>query len=261
MTEELKLANKTKTTIQQGRTVLGTVVTTPAPQIVEALGWAGLDFVMIDTEHAPLSTESVEQVVRAAGVSGVTPLVRVLDNDAGLILRCLDIGSMGVHIPGIKNADDAKKAVEAAKYWPLGNRGLSPSHRAARYGQMPVKSYIDSANENTMIVIHIESQEGIDSIDQILDVDGIDVVFIGAFDISQALGVPGQVHHPSVVHAIDTIITAARARNIVLGAGAGNIEGAQSLKEKGVQYILLSTALRLLCATVKNVYKRIVGTV
>lgn len=261
MTKELKFVNKTKSAIQQGRTVLGTIVTTPTPQIVEALGWAGLDFVMIDTEHAPLSTESLEEIVRAADVSGITPLVRVLKNDAGMILRSLDIGSMGVHVPGIKSADDAQKAVAAVKYQPLGNRGLSPSHRAARYGMLPVKSYVESANECTMLVVHVECKEGVDNIEQILDVDGIDVVFIGAFDISQSLGIPGQVDHPLVTSAMDTIIRAARKRNIVLGAAAGSTENAQKIREKGVQYILLSTALRLLCDTVTNAYKEIVGIV
>jgi len=252
-----KSQNRIKQALRNGKTVLGTIVTTATPSIVEVLGSAGLDFVMIDTEHAPLVAESIEDMVRAAEVSNITPLVRVRDNDASLILRCLDIGAMGVHVPGVSTAEAAQKAVRAVKYWPLGERGLSPSHRAAGYGQIPLPEYMDWSNQNTMLVIHVEDKEGLDNIDEILDVSEIDVAFIGVMDLSQHFGVPGQTDHPIVQEAIVKILRAATKKNIAVGSAVGNIEQALELKRRGFRYIILSTALRLLWSIANDARRQI----
>jgi len=251
--------NRTKQALRDGKTVMGTIVTTATPSIVEILGSAGLDFIMIDTEHAPLVAESVEDMVRAADVSGVIPLVRVRDNNASLILRYLDIGAMGVHVPGVSTAEATQKAVQAVKYWPLGERGLSPSPRAAGYGQVPLLEYMDWSNQNTMLVIHIEDKEGLENIDEILDVSEIDVAFIGVMDLSQHCGVPGQTDHPIIQEAIDKILRAATKRNIAVGSAVGNINQALELKRRGFRYIILSTALRLLWSVANDAHKQITG--
>ena len=251
------MRNEVKLALTEGRTVVGTIVNFASPDVVEALGWSGLDFVIIDGEHGPLGIETIASLIRAADVGGIVPVVRVASNSAADILRPLDVGAKGLHIPQVSNSELARLAVTAAKYWPMGSRGLSLSHRAARYGQAETGRYLVQANEETMIVAHIEDQEGVSNIDDIVAVPGVDVVFLGTMDLSQSMGLPGQVNHPRVRSAVTSVIEAAARASVAVGAVAGDAERALALKEIGVRYVVLSTALRLLSTRVREIIERV----
>lgn len=218
----------------------GPFVEAPAPELVEALGVAGFDIAIIDCEHAALSGEQVAHLIRAATVAGLAPLVRVRESSPGRILEALDLGATGLHIPQIASAEDAERAVRAVRFPPLGERGFNPFVRAGRYGALPVPELRREAADDTLVVLHIEAAGALDDIDQILAVPGVDVAFLGPYDMSQTLGVPGEVTHPKVVDALRSIVQASAARGVTVGCFASRPEHAALWLSEGVRYLAYS---------------------
>ena len=232
--------NLMKEKLQKGGIAVGVIVQDPAPQVVEVLGLLGFDWLFIDCEHSPMSLEEVGKLVMAAELRGITPLVRVPQNLPEIVLRYLDIGAMGIIIPGLETVEDVEIAVSGAKYPPEGMRGLA-GVRSADFGLSgPLGDYVKIANRETMVLGVVESRKGVENIEGILDTEGIDGVSIGSNDLSQSLGVPGQTGHPLVVEAIDKILAAGRKKGKPIG---GLIRGGETPKqyiEKGYQMLLTS---------------------
>jgi 4-hydroxy-2-oxoheptanedioate aldolase len=226
-----------KQRIQNGETVVGPFVIVPSATLVDTLGYAGMDFCIIDTEHGPISTETAADLVMAAQGSGVAAIVRVGQNDERLILRALDVGADGVQVPQINTADDARQVIHAAKYAPLGARGLSIFTRAGDYYAHRGADHASRQNAETMVVVHIEGRQGLDNLDDIMTVAGIDVLFLGPYDISQSLGLPGDVRHPKVERALQDAAGKARAGGRAVGSYARDVEMGKWLKDLGVQYL------------------------
>lgn len=195
----------------------------------------------------------------AADAAGITPIVRVRENQQVEILQNLDLGYAGVQVPNVDTPEQARNLVSYVKYTPLGVRGLSPSVRACDYGTCGVQEYIDTANANTMIVSHCESKTCVENLDEVLKVDGIDVIFIGPMDLSQSYGVPGKTTDPEVKAAIDTITAKTLAAGKAVGTTAASAEAAKALIAKGVQYILLSSDEGIIVKWGKETISRIRG--
>jgi 4-hydroxy-2-oxoheptanedioate aldolase len=217
--------NKTKSELSAGHAVFGSEVMFPSPDVVEILGYSGLDFAYIDTEHSSTSLESMAHMIRAAEISGATPLVRLPENPRGeygpQIMRVLDLGAMGVIIPQVDTAEVAEAVVQAVKYHPRGNRGMFDVSRQSGYGfALSGPEYIARANDETLVVVMIESAVGVRNISSILEVPGIDVILIGSSDLSQSLGRPSDLTHPDVVGAIDTVMSAAQTAGVATGVGS-----------------------------------------
>ncbi len=229
-----------KKRLQAGEVVVGPFVIIPSVPLVDTLGYAGMDFCIIDTEHGPVSQESATDLVIAAQGTGVAPIIRVGDNDERLILRALDIGADGVQVPQINNIDDANKVVHAAKYSPMGERGLSIFTRAGDYFVNQGEGHTDRQNAETMVVVHIEGQRGLNNLDEIMTVDGIDVLFLGPYDISQSLGMPGDVRNPKVEDALKEAAGKARAQGRAVGSYAKDVEMGRWLIDLGVQYLSIN---------------------
>lgn len=229
-----------KRRLQAGETVIGPFCIVPNLSMVEALGHAGMDFIIIDTEHGPIDIQTAQDMCIAADHMGVAPIVRVGENHEWLILRALDIGSAGVQIPQINTVEDAKHAVKAAKYAPLGERGLSIFTRAGDYFAHEGEGFIQKQNEDTTVVVHIEGQRGLDNLDAIMTVDGIDVLFLGPYDISQSLGIPGQVRDKKVEDAIRAAAQKARSQGRAVGSYAKDVDMGKWLLDIGVQYLSIN---------------------
>lgn len=206
-------ANSLKARLRAGETVLGCFINLPSPPLVELAALAGFDFVVLDAEHGPLSEYDVYLMCLAADATGIVPIVRVPQNVPGVILRYLDVGPLGLHVPQINTPEEAEAVVRAVKYRPRGWRGLA-GVRAAAYGTQPLSQYTRHANEETLVVVHLENVAGIDRLPEIVAVDGVDVVFVGTTDLSHSLDVPGQLDDPRVQAALDrTLELARRAEN------------------------------------------------
>jgi 4-hydroxy-2-oxoheptanedioate aldolase len=229
-----------KSKLREKGFLLGPFVETGSPEIVEALGLAGHDIAIIDREHGAYSGEVVGGLIRAATLAGVAPLVRVRNNAPGEILEALDLGAVGLHIPQISTAQQAARAVSAARFPPAGERGFNPFVRAGAYGVEAVEDFRRTADQDTLLVLHIEAGESIGRIAEILAVEGVDVAFLGPYDLSQTLGVPGQVTHAKVRQAMKAITTAASERDVVVGCFANSAEQAEIWLGEGVGYLAYS---------------------
>lgn len=239
--------NTTKARLKAGETVLGCFVRTPDPGLVEFIAYLGWDFLVFDGEHGTIDPNRCEDMVRAALLRGVTPIVRATTNQAPVILRYMDTGAHGVHIPWVNSGAEAEAAVQAVKYWPRGQRGLAGTTRAASYGQvMSLAEYVRAANAETLTVVHIETAEAVERIDEILAVEGVDVVFLGPTDLSHSYGFPGDPSQPVVQQAMDRVIEAARRANVAIGTLVRDADGARAWRERGAQYI--TTTMELILA-------------
>lgn len=249
--------NQLKKKIQNGQSAIGTFVKMTDACVPELLALAGFDFFVLDTEHVAIDREQLTHIVRAADAAGITPIVRVRENQQVEILQNLDLGYAGVQVPNVDTAQEAKDLVSYVKYTPLGVRGLSPSVRACDYGTCGVQEYIDQANANTMVISHCETKTCVENLDEILQVDGVDVIFIGPMDLSQSYGVPGNTADPEVKAAIAQIMEKTLAAGKAVGTTAATPEAAKQLIAKGVQYILLSTDQAIIVKWGKNAISQI----
>ncbi len=185
-----------KTKLKQGKTVIGTWCEIPSAESISVLAASGLDFVIIDMEHGSMDFQSASHMVMAAQAGGCSPLVRVSANSESDILRALDTDAEGVVVPHVENLADAKRAVSAIKFPPQGNRSLNPYTRAGKYHMS--QNFTASKNSQTTIILIIEGEEGIANIEEILKLPEVDVIYIGTYDLSAALGIPGQTQNPRI---------------------------------------------------------------
>lgn len=230
----------------------------PSPQIVEMVGKLGYDWVMIDCEHGSTSPESIEMMALAAEATGITPIARPWTNSAEAILRVMDRGAMGVQVPHVNTAGDAKRAVESVKYYPQGNRGLAAGSRPAEYGfGLSMSDYVEEANRETLVCVQLEEEEAIRNVDEILKVEGVDVFFVGPSDLSKSMGYPGRSDVPEVRQAMDDAFAKIVAAGKAAGS-AGNAQATLNYLDKGVLYLythlttLLSNASADFLSTVKK---------
>ena len=220
--------NKLKETLESGQIAVGSVLSEGSTATMEILALLGFDFIFIDCEHSSMSVETVQNLVMAAELRGTTAIVRPPVNSPEFIMRYMDCGAMGIAIPGMDSGEEAQKAVNAVKFAPMGERGLAGT-RAADFGLSgPLGDYVKTANRETMVFGVVESRKGVENIDQILDTEGFDGVFIGTNDLSNSLGVPGQTAHPVVEEAIDKILAAGKAKGKPV---CGIVRGGESIKE------------------------------
>jgi len=215
-----------KAALAKKEKLIGTFSFSGSPTIIEILGFSGLDFVIICTEHAFASPygDHLEHLIRAANASGITPIVRVIANDAGMILKALDSGAKGIMVPHINTVEDAKKVVSAVKYAPEGARGSCPAVRAAHYGGIPWAEHRKKANAETAVILLVEDKEGADNIEELAAVAGVDAIFLGSFDLSVQL----QVSHldPLIEKYRAKFIKTCRARGLAFGDLAWSLESA-----------------------------------
>ncbi len=229
--------NQLKQKLAAGETVYGPFVNCKHASMIEIIGLAGFDFAIVDMEHGPLSTETAEDLCRAGQLVGLDPIVRVRKNDPPQIQRALDIGSAGVQVPQIETREQAEAVVRAAKYAPLGMRGISLFTRAGDYTVFGTEGLTDSLNAEQLIIIHIEGIRGLENLEEIVGVPHIDVIFLGPYDLSQSYGIPGQVHDPRVVAGMEQAVAKIRAAGKAAGTFAADAQTARRWVGAGVQYM------------------------
>ncbi|WP_420995870.1 HpcH/HpaI aldolase family protein [Cupriavidus sp. 30B13] len=210
--------NRIKAALAAGSAPIGAFVQMACPEIVEVAGNAGYDYVWIDGEHGSFGLETAVQMIRAAEATGVTPMVRVPSHDPAGIAKTLDAGAMGVIVPQVATRAQAEAVVQAARYrntdWPQGKRGACPLIRATGHQTLDWKGYAKWANDNVMVWLLVETVEGLDNLEEILQVPGIDAIVLGAFDLAVSMGHDGDRHHPAVVAKLDGMIGMVRDHGV-----------------------------------------------
>ncbi len=194
----------------------GTWIQIGHPAVAEVLANAGYDWIAADCEHTDIDVEGFTQLARGMHGRGAVPMVRVRENDTLFIRQVLDAGAQGVIVPLVNNPDDAAKAVAAAKYPPAGVRGFCFS-RMNDYGNR-FDEYVRDANDSVAVVVMIESKEAVETIDEILAVEGVDGTFIGPYDLSGSYGIPGQTSDPIVVDACKRVAEACKRAGKAAGS-------------------------------------------
>jgi 4-hydroxy-2-oxoheptanedioate aldolase len=163
---------------------------------------------------------------------------------------------LGVQVPNISNAEQAKEAITAARFFPKGMRGVCRFVKAAEFGHMEKQAYFDHANE-ALIVLQVEGIEGIKNLDAILEVEGFDVLFVGPYDLSQSIGMPGQVESPQVLKLMQEIAAKAQSKGILLGAFSDSLERNKSLVNEGFNYIAYSVDVNIFSSAIHNLMKKV----
>ena len=232
--------NRMKALLRNGRSVIGTFVRMGSISM-EILGRTGWDFAIIDAEHGVHTMEDVSNMIRAARSVGLSPIVRVPSPDPVHAMRALDAGADGVQIPQLTSLEQIRAACRAARYYPVGERGMCNYVAAAGYSTIPFDEHMRTSNEEVLVAIHVENAWAAKHIEEILDIPGIDVVFCGPNDLSESLGVPGQMQHPKVVELLDQVSDACSARGIATGIFVKRPELLPHWLEKGFRYLTCST--------------------
>ena len=233
---------------------IGIFSKTSDPAFIEIMGYAGLDYVIIDLEHGPNTIQTAQNLIRAAQVAGIFPIIRVKENCESVMGEALDIGAGGLQIPQITTKTEAEAVMNRVKFHPDGNRGMCRFVRAAEYSSKDRFEYFADANKS-IIILQIEGKDGIENIEDILSVKGIDVVFIGPYDLSQSLGLPGQVNHPMVEEKMLEIVKKCGEKNITVGTFADTPESAEKWRKNGVKYISYSVDVGIFYNAVSDLVK------
>jgi len=224
------------------------------PAFIEIMGYAGLDYVVIDLEHGPNTIQTAQNLIRAAQIAEIFPIVRVKETYQSVMGEALDIGAGGLVVPQITSKTEAEAVIERVKFHPDGHRGMCRFVRAAEYSAKDRFEYFKDANKSVMI-FQIEGKAGIDNIDEILSVKGIDVIFVGPYDLSQSVGLPGQADHPLVEKMMLDIVKKCEEKNITVGTFADTPENAAKWRNNGVKFISYSVDVGIFYNAVSDLAK------
>jgi len=237
--------------VLQRHPVCGTWIVLGSSVAAEITGNAGFDWVLLDMEHGMAGTGSLLHQLMVLESTPAAPIVRVAANDPVLIKRSLDLGPAGLMIPQVNTAEEAKQAVAAMKYPPLGARGISPYTRPAGFGP-DFQTYFENANDDLLCVVQIETQRGVDNVEAIASVPGVDVLFVGPFDLSVGLGVMGEFEHPTFRGAVAHIAESARLANKVAGILTLDSDGIQKALQDGFSFIAIGGDAGVLTSGMRN---------
>lgn len=200
------MKNRVREKMLAGERTLGTFFETGSATVAECLGLAGLDYIIIDTEHGPFNPQSALEFIRAATLYGLTPFARAQEISRPAILKLLDVGAQGIVIPDVRTVAETEKIVEYGKYLPLGKRGVANTAGSGfwfeDYAQHGLAHYFEVSNRETLLLPQCETKECLAQLEEIVRVPGIDGIYVGPFDLSTALGKPAQFDDPEIRDAI-----------------------------------------------------------
>jgi len=245
--------NFLKEKLESGQSVLGTWSMIPSTITTDIIASTGLDFLIIDAEHGPISFETAQNMVIACESRKVSPVMRVGTIDEADILKALDIGVHCIQIPNVNTKVDVENIVSLSKYPPIGKRGFSPFTRAGNYSIENSTTLTIKANKNSLIAINIEGKEAIEDIDNILTIEGLDIIFIGLFDLSKALGIPGEVNDSRVLKYLEELTVKINKAGKYAGTITTSKKNITNFLNIGVKYIVHLVD----CEMLRNSYSEI----
>lgn len=237
------------------------VVEFATPGIGQILKAAGCDYVLFDTEHSGFGYETVKSALRYMQAADLPAIVRVPSTEYHHIARAADMGAEGIMLPMVGTAAQAGQIVDCMKYYPQGHRGVALGVAHDRYLQGPVAEKLAAANEFTTLIVQIETSEGVDNADAIAAVDGVDCLWVGHFDLSCSLGIPGQFDHPDFLDAIARVTAACGKHDKAMGRLVPTVEDGVQLYGDGFDFICYSGDVWVLQAAVRAALDDIRGRV
>jgi 4-hydroxy-2-oxoheptanedioate aldolase len=204
------------------------------PRIMKAAGW---DYILIDTEHASFGMETVGNLLHVSAAVGLPAVVRVPEAQRSLLSRPLDAGAMGVMIPRVESRAQAEDIVRYTKYFPMGDRGVALGTAHSAYQAVNGKQFIRQANTELLVIMQIETQRGMENLDDILSVPGLSVAYLGPHDLSTSMGMPGAVSHPRVVQAITAFLRGCKRHGVIPGIWVDSIQDGRTWMRRGARFM------------------------
>jgi len=255
------MKNSMREKMLRGEKTLGTFFSLGSGSVAECLGLAGLDYMIIDTEHAAYDSLTVLEFARAAKLYGITPLARAQEISRPAILKLLDAGAMGLIVPCVNTTEEAELIVSYGKYAPQGQRGVAPSAGTdfwmADYAQQGLEHYFETCNRETLLIPQCETLGCLENLEKIVAIDGIDGIFVGPFDLSTAMGIPGQFYRSEFKEAlrhIQAVCAEAGKPSIIYAASEASVLEAYDMGYNSVTY---STDAQMLIDSYRNALKNL----
>jgi len=239
--------------------LIGSWITLAHPAIAEIMAMAGFDWLAVDMEHSVITIREAEELIRVIDLAGVVPLVRLTSNDSDQIKRVMDAGAHGIIVPMVNSATDAKNAVEAIKYPPIGKRGIGLA-RAQGYGTQ-FQKYLGWEQTGSTVIVQVEHIDAVNNLEQIFSIDGVDGYIIGPYDLTSSMGIPGQFEHPDFLSAMEKIYLVASKMNMTGGIHVIEPEPDQLKQrvEEGFRFIAYSLDIRMLDAASRKGLEHVKG--
>ena len=234
----------------EGRALTGIWSMLNSENVLEGLGWIGFDWILIDTEHSPVSLSDALAHLRTLAGTPAIPIVRIPWNDRVLMKQYLDIGAETIMVPFVQSAEEARRAVRATRYPPEGDRGYAAMHRASKFGNVP--GYIHAANDGLFLIVQVETVEALKAVEDIAYVDGVDAVFFGPGDLSASMGLLGKPEHQSVTDTIIEMAAVVRRSGKYCGVLAPNIGLAKFYLHNGFDFVSVSSDCGVLFSGAKK---------
>ena len=226
-----------------------------SPGIPLILKNAGCDFIIFDMEHGGLSLEQFKILAAISNANGISPLIRIPEMSYNYVARALDLGAAGIMVPMVNTPEDAIKIVKSSKYPPKGIRGAGFGFAHDNYQNKNPLSYIKEANETLVNIIQIETKIGLENVESIASIDGVDCLWVGHFDLTNFLGIPGDFNSELYLNAINKIVLAAKSNNKSLGIMVNNKEELDMYKRLGFNMIAVGTEMSILGQGVSKILK------
>jgi 2-keto-3-deoxy-L-rhamnonate aldolase RhmA len=212
---------------------------------------AGAEFIVFDMEHSGFGIETIRMLIASSPAAEIVPMVRVPATEYHFIARALDMGARGIMVPMVESAEQARRIAQAAKYPPVGRRGAAFGVAHDDYSSGDIVRKIESANHETLLIAQIETAEGVRNVEEIAGVSGIDVLWIGHFDLSNSLGIPGQFTHPQFLQSVAKVVEACRRHGKAPGFMVSDVAGGKAMIEQGFRMLAYGGDLWLYQAALK----------
>lgn len=252
--------NRVRQLLAEGKMPIGHMImefsTRGIAKIAEA---AGVDFVLIDGEHSGFDLGQIDDLLAWFKATPIAPFVRVPSSDYHFIARVMDAGALGVMVPNVKSAEQAKSVVNAMRYAPEGERGLGLGGSLNDFVRPNPKEYMHAANRNNMVICQIESKEALDNLDAIASTPGVDVLWVGHFDLTQSLGIVGEFQHNEFLNALKRVAEVSKQYGQATGIQPSNLEQARAWMDIGCNMISYSADHGVYSAALRSAVEALRG--
>jgi len=242
-----------KSVLKAGGSSIGTMISAfDTPEISRILKNCGFEWFFYDAEHGYPNVDRLYSIFAYARMCGIVGLLRIPQINKTEIFRAMDMGVDGIICPDMKNANEARELIHLSKYAPLGDRGVSMTRPHTGYAKVNTAEYMKDANQKTIMIVQMESLEGISNLDDILSVEGIDGVLVGPNDLSHSMGIPGQFDNPAFLQAVNRVISICKAHKKFVGFPNKNMETLMQWKKRGVQLLQWGSDVSILMSYAKS---------
>lgn len=249
--------NDLRERMARGETVYGVFLNSGSSVLTEVIGLAGFDFVLIDSEHGPTGVMENRELIQAAEYRGTVPIVRVPNRSSDAILKMLDVGAHGVLVPRVNTVEEAVQVARAARYCPEGCRGVA-STRASDYGFTPLGEYFGLANRRNLVAVQCEDVACLPNLDRIAAVEGVDIIFVGPYDLSSSMGTLGKVEYEFIRDTVEAVLEAVKRHGKLAGIFTKDPAEAKRYADMGFQFVIVGTDIQLFagaCRTLAGTLK------